>query len=136
MQYEVSQRKGKSDHVIWYKDDKSTYKNGFVGNKIHVKFINQEDGRKSVVKLVKNLALQDFETIDIDKINVLLSKQYQFPDPDMGLICGDEFILLNYPPWQLRLTEFFKLNNIKGITLPLFLNLLGRFSKCEQRLGT
>lgn len=133
--YEVSQIKGKNDHVIWYTDEKSTYKNGYIGNKIHVKIINKEDGRKSVVSLVKNLAVQDFKKIDIDKINYHLLKQYQFPDPDMGLICGNVFTLFNYPPWQVRLTEFFKLNHIKDISIPVFLDLLGKFSKCEQRLG-
>lgn len=133
--YEVSQIKGKNDHVIWYTDEKFSYKNGFIGNKIHVKVINEEDGRKSVVNFVKNCSIQDFEKIDIDKINDGLLKQYQFPDPDMGLICGNVFTLFNYPPWQIRLTEFFKLNHIKDITIPVFLNLLVKFSKCEQRLG-
>lgn len=136
LQYEVSQIKGKNDHVIWYTDRNSTYKNGFIGNKIHVKVISDEDGKKGVVNLIKKLiGLQDLNKIDVDKVDGDLSKQYQFPEPDMGLVCGDVFTFFNYPPWQVRVTEFFQINNIKDITLPMFLNLLGRFSKCEQRLG-
>lgn len=127
--------KGKNDHVIWYSDQKTRYKNGFIGNKIYVKIITEGDGRGSVVNLIKTLTSKDLKKIDINKINEYLSKQYQFPDPDMGLICGDVFTFINYPPWQIRLTEFFHLKNIKDITLPVFLELLWRFSKCEQRLG-
>lgn len=135
MEYEVSQIKGNDDHVIWYTDQKSTYKNGFVGNKIHVKIMNEEDGRKSVVNLVKNLSSKNFNKIYIDDVSSHLLKYYQFPDPDMGLICGDVFTLFNYPPWQIRLTEFFKLDNVKYITHQVFLDLLSTYSKCEQRLG-
>lgn len=127
--------KGRNDNIIWYSDQTSTYKNGFVGNKIYVKIITEEDGRKSVVNLIRNLTSQDFKKIDIDEVNSYLLKQYQFPDPDMGLICGNVFTLFNYPPWQLRLTEFFKINHINDITLPVFLDLLQQFNKCEQRLG-
>lgn len=127
--------KGRNDNIIWYSDQSSTYKNGFVGNKIYVKIITEEDGKKSVVNLIRNLTSQDFKKIDIDEVNSYLLKQYQFPDPDMGLICGNVFALFNYPPWQLRLTEFFKMNHINDITLPVFLDLLQKFNKCEQRLG-
>lgn len=101
-----------------------------------MKIITEEDGKKGVVNLIKNLiGLQDFKKIDIDRVNENLSKQYQFPDPDMGLVCGDVFTFFKYPPWQVRVTEFFLVNNFKDITLPVFLDLVGRFSKCEQRLG-
>lgn len=97
--------------------------------------MSKEDGRKSVVNLVKNLVLQDLKKIDIDTTNDYLSKDYIFPDPDMGIVSCDVFTLFNYPPWQLRLTEFFQLSYLNDITLPMFLDLLRRFSKCEQRLG-
>lgn len=135
MEYEVSQIKGNNDHVIWYNDQNSTYKNGFIGNKIHVKIMSSDDGRKSVVNLVKDLASKDLKKIDINQVDNYLSKQYQFPDPEMGLVCGDVFSLFNCPPWQIRLTEFFKLDHVKDITLPVFLDFLCKYSKCEQRLG-
>lgn len=135
LEYEVSLIKGKNDHVIWYNNEKSTYKNGFVGNKIHVKIITEEAGRKSVVNLIKSLALQDFKKIDVNMVNELLLKDYQFPDPDMGLIFSDVFAFFKYPPWQIRLTEFFVLNSLKEITFPVFLDFLKRYNKCQQRLG-
>lgn len=62
-------------------------------------------------------------------------KQYEFPEPEMGLVCGKIFSFCGYPPWQIRLTEFIKIGSLKEVTLSVFVDQLVKFGKCEQRLG-
>lgn len=136
LQYLVCQRKERSVQVNWHiNDEKMTDRTNFLGNGIHIKIMNQDSGRKDIMDAVKNLACKNAVKIDIDEFSELLFKKYKFPEPDMGIICSKLFIFLNYPVWQLRLTELYKLNSLNSITLPIFLDLLERFSKCEQRLG-
>ncbi|KAG5884488.1 hypothetical protein JTB14_001283 [Gonioctena quinquepunctata] len=135
LQYEVSLYKQRDeDHIVWHSDPKILHKNGFAGRKTHVKILSEYDGKHSVVELTKRLA-SSISDVSISTINENLSKQFEFPDPDMGIVCGKVLQLFNYPPWQIRLTEFFRIDTIQGITLPVFLELLFKFSKCEQRLG-
>ncbi|KAJ8965012.1 hypothetical protein NQ314_004410 [Rhamnusium bicolor] len=134
-QYELDQRNLKEDHVIWHSHSDSTYKNGFIGKKIHVKIITEEDGRNSVVNLTKNLSLTKNRDFSLDNISESLRKQFEFPNPDLGLVCGETFNLYNYPPWQISVTEFLTIKSLRNITFSSFIEQLVRYSKCEQRLG-
>lgn len=136
LQAVVDSIKVPNDHIIWHSQVGTLHKNGFAGRKIHVKILTEEDGRDSIVNLTKTLVLNKEKDISIEKINDSLQKQYEFPDPDMGLVSGRRVHILNYPPWQLRLTEFFTVNSMSNITFSTFLQNLERFSKCEQRVGT
>ncbi|CAG9857019.1 unnamed protein product [Phyllotreta striolata] len=133
----VESQKHSTDHIVWHRTA-GTYKNGFVGRKIHVKILTEEDGRENIVNLTKELAVDRDRAngISIESINGWLLERFEFPDPDMGLVCGGRLHILNYPPWQLRLTEFFRLNDLSNITFSSFLDYLEMFSKCEQRVGT
>ncbi|KAJ8985079.1 hypothetical protein NQ317_019763 [Molorchus minor] len=135
LQYEISKRKLKEDHVIWHKGSESTYKNGFIGRKVHVKIVSEEDGKDSVVNLTKKLSQTKNINFNIEDISEQLQKQYEFPEPDLGFVCGKTFSLYNYPPWQIRVTEFLSIGSHRDITFSFFLNMLDQYGKCEQRWG-
>ncbi|XP_018576699.1 dehydrodolichyl diphosphate synthase complex subunit Nus1 [Anoplophora glabripennis] len=135
LRYEVDRRKAKEDHVIWHSNLHSTYRNGFTGQRIHVKIITEEDGKKSVADLTKAISLTKNREFSVGSISEGLRKYYEFPDPDLGLVCGKTLSCYNYPPWQIRVTEFFTIESLHNITFPSFIGELVKYGKCEQRLG-
>lgn len=130
----VEQKKNESDHVIWHSTPDCVHKNGFSGRKIHVKVLSIEDGRESIANLIKTLSISA-SNVNLTNFNDALSRQFEFPDPDLGLCCGKTFSLYGYPPWQIKVTEFFHINTHHNLTFRTFLNLLYKFNKCEQRYG-
>jgi len=59
-----------------------------------------------------------------------------FPDPDVLLVVGGCVSSGGYPPWQLRLTEFFSPRVDLGDLTPALLDVaLAAFAGCEQREG-
>lgn len=131
----MDRRKSRDDHVIWHSNLHSTYKNGFVGKKVHVKIITEEDGKKSVVDLAKAISLTKNKEFSVERISEGLRKYYEFPDPDLGMVCGETLSFYSYPPWQIRVTEFFTIKSLHNITFSSFIEELIKYSKCEQRLG-
>lgn len=122
-------------NVIWH-DSVHSHKNGIVGKKIHAKIYAQEDGRNSVVKLVKQFPLSaNIQDIDIEHVDSCLRKDYEFPDPDLAIYCGKVFSLFGCPPWQIRITEFLNVRSHHNVNVYNFIDLLKKYSKCEQRLG-
>lgn len=121
---------------MWH-GETSKYKNGYTGMKIHVKILTESDGRMNIVNLNKLLATSDKEqhTVDVDCIDHCLRKQFEFPDPDIGVYCGKVFSLYAYPPWQIRVTEFINLRTHHNVTPTSFIELLRSYSMREQRLG-
>lgn len=121
--------------MIWH-DGPNPTKNGYSGLKIHVKILTEQDGRADIVKTAKHLAsAPKRRNINIDQLDQCLRKQFEFPDPDMGVYCGRYFSLYAYPPWQMRVTEFLNLRSHWNITARCFVELLSKYQKREQRLG-
>ncbi|EEZ97509.1 dehydrodolichyl diphosphate synthase complex subunit Nus1 [Tribolium castaneum] len=129
----VEEKKNEEDHVIWHSRPDFVHKNGYKGRKIHVKLLGEEDGRGTIANVTKTLA--SAANSDLLQFETELLKQFEFPDPDLGVCCGKTFSLYGYPPWQIRVTEFLTLQTHHNITLETFIHLLYRFNKCEQRYG-
>lgn len=131
----INSRLKEDEHIIWH-GSSSGYKNGFVGRKLHIKVLCSSDGRESVARLCRRLALKsDVQKISIDMVNDGLREEFEFPDPDLGIVCGKYFRLYGYPPWQVRLTEFLEVRTVHLMSVLDFISLLERFSRCQQRFG-
>lgn len=128
--------KDEEHHVIWHSNHNSKHKNGFTGDKIHVKIYSQADARDSIAqetrKLIKSAKCSDIKINFLDKC---FQSSYEFPDPDMGIYCGKSFFLYEYPPWQMRITEFFNIRTHHSINFRKFVDLMYKYNKCERRLG-
>ncbi|KAK9875012.1 hypothetical protein WA026_005822 [Henosepilachna vigintioctopunctata] len=138
LEYEVNERKLPSDHVFWHNQDMDDFKNGFSGRKVHVKILTEKESKKSLEILCKKLIAEETSTSEIttEFIDDSLRELYGFPDPDVGVIFSKIFSLSDYPPWQIRLTELYRLNSHYNITFNDFVNVLTKYSKCDQRWGT
>lgn len=122
--------------MIWHNNPGSIYKNGFVGRKIHIKILSRDSGKISVVKLAKELCTNpEIQNYSIEFVDRALQKDFEFPDPDLGLNCGTYLNLFDYPPWQIRVTEFLSIKSHCRLRYRTFLELLFVYGKCEQRLG-
>lgn len=93
------------------------------------------DGRLGVLNVIKNYASNSISDFTIEDFHESLRDKFQFPDPDVGICFGKTFCLQGYPPWQIRVTEFFHEATHHGFKFDEFIKLLFRYSKCEQRYG-
>ncbi|CAG9769636.1 unnamed protein product [Ceutorhynchus assimilis] len=137
LEKEISKKLQHNDHVIWHNIPGSTYKNGFVGRKIHIKLLSQDNGKTSIANLAQRLSKSESEISDISIpfVDHALQKDFEFPDPEMGISCGKYLSFINYPPWQIRVTEFLSIKSHYRFRYRTFLELLYVYGRCEQRLG-
>ena len=57
-------------------------------------------------------------------------------EPDLLLLFGEKAVLEGYPPWQVRLTEIFALQDwTGGVGYHVFLRGLRRYGGAEMRFG-
>lgn len=76
------------------------------------------------------------QMLNVNSIDKIISESEQYvTDPELGLYFDDVCCTFGLLPWQLRLTEFFKVNFYSTIKITHFLDALYNYSKCEQRFG-
>lgn len=57
-------------------------------------------------------------------------------EPDLLIVFGDRVMLDGYPPWQVRLTEIYGVQDHRGgVEYHVFLRGLLRYGKAEMRFG-
>ncbi|XP_037960934.1 dehydrodolichyl diphosphate synthase complex subunit nus1 [Teleopsis dalmanni] len=72
----------------------------------------------------------------MDRINIELSKRmHGLPDPELSLVFNEHTCSYGMMPWQTRFTEFHTLNSRQYFNESAFMNVLYRYSRCEQRWG-
>ncbi|OTF72894.1 hypothetical protein BLA29_003073 [Euroglyphus maynei] len=106
-------------------------------NGLQVQTISLSSSHQSLIESARQLCQQTLP-ITSNQINQYLRKEgyYKFDDPDL-LICfsDDQQSLQAFPPWQVRLTEIVFLTSHRHLNKSQFLDILKRFSQCEQRFG-
>jgi len=56
-------------------------------------------------------------------------------EPDLLVLFGPGVELQGYPPWQLRLTEIFHVQDNSGVGYQVFLRALHSYAKAQMRFG-
>jgi dehydrodolichyl diphosphate syntase complex subunit NUS1 len=57
-------------------------------------------------------------------------------EPDLLILFGDKIVLEGYPPWQVRLTEvFYVQDHAGGVGYHVFLRALCKYGQAEFRVG-
>jgi dehydrodolichyl diphosphate syntase complex subunit NUS1 len=109
---------------------------------IVINFYREEDGKQKISNFMLNELLRKKDEIDVnlsvDVINEQLNTYYgSIPDPDLALYFGHVQSTYGFLPWQIRLTEFFKIDNSykKDLKLRKFIDVLFKFAKVQQRFG-
>lgn len=106
--------------------------------KLHL--ISAQDGRESVVDLTRTLAEMSQRgkisprDISMELVDAELSEGIM-PEPDLLILFSPNVELSGYPPWQIRLTEIFCLQDNQEFGYQVFLKALRKFAKAQMRRG-
>ena len=107
---------------------------------LSVLLISAEDGRDSVVDLTKTLAemaqrkkLRPAD-ITLELVDAELSESIM-GEPDLLVLFGPHIELEGYPPWQIRLTEIFHVQDNHGVGYHVFIRALQRYAQAQMRRG-
>jgi hypothetical protein len=103
-------------------------------------FISSADGRDALVDLTRTFAeMRQHGKIRPDQIqpDVIDTELVEgiVSEPDLLVIFGPHIKLDGYPPWQLRLTEIYCLQDNEGVGYQVFLRALQNFARAEMRKG-
>ncbi|KAK3945298.1 putative undecaprenyl pyrophosphate protein [Diplogelasinospora grovesii] len=107
---------------------------------ISVKLLSAEDGRDSIVDLTKTLAEMAQRSkitpgdISIDLVDAELSESVM-DEPDLLILFAPYVELAGYPPWQIRLTEIFHVQDNQGVGYQVFYRGLCSFAQAQMRMG-
>ncbi|KAG5938631.1 hypothetical protein E4U53_007966 [Claviceps sorghi] len=114
----------------------SGHKHGHL--KLHL--ISAQDGRESIVDLTRTLAEMSQRgkisprDISMELVDAELSEGIM-PEPDLLILFSPHVELSGYPPWQIRLTEIFCLQDNQEFGYQVFLKALQKFARAQMRRG-
>ena len=103
-------------------------------------FISAEDGRQTLVDLTKTLAEMaqrdklSPEDVTVELVDAEITDNVM-GEPDLLVLFSPDIEFKGYPPWQLRLTEIFHVQDSTGVQYQVFLRALHSFAKAQMRFG-
>ena len=107
---------------------------------LRVIFISARDGRDALVDLARTFAeMRQYNKLRPDQIvpeiiDMELTEGV-FPEPDLLILFSPHICLDGYPPWQLRVTEIFRMQDNSSVGYRVFLHALQNFARAEMRSG-
>ncbi|EKD16855.1 uncharacterized protein L3040_001136 [Drepanopeziza brunnea f. sp. 'multigermtubi'] len=107
---------------------------------LSVLLLSAEDGRDSLVDLTKTLAEMSQHSkissndINIDLVDAEISESVM-NEPELLILFGPTVELSGYPPWQIRLTEIFHVQDNHGVGYQVFLRALYNYANAQMRFG-
>ena len=102
--------------------------------------LSVDDGRSTLIDLTKTLAeMAQREKLTPDDITQDLVDaeitESIMGEPDLLMLFSPVVKLRGYPPWQLRLTEIFHVEDNSGVEYLIWLKGLYRYAKSQMRFG-
>ena len=107
---------------------------------LSILLLSAEDGRDSLVDLTKTLAEMSQRSklspsdVSVDLLDAEISESVM-AEPDLLVLFGPTVELAGYPPWQLRLTEIFHVQDNQGVGYQVFLTALYNYANAQMRFG-
>ncbi|KAM5356214.1 hypothetical protein ACJ41O_002860 [Fusarium nematophilum] len=107
---------------------------------LRLHLISEQDGRESMVDLTRTLAEMSQKgklsprDISMELIDAELSEGIM-AEPDLLITFGPYLELSGYPPWQIRLTEIFCLQDNERVGYQVFLKALRHYGRAQMRNG-
>ncbi|RDW84419.1 putative NUS1 [Coleophoma cylindrospora] len=107
---------------------------------LSVLLLSAEDGRDSLVDLTKTLTEMSQRSklspsdISVDLVDAELSESVM-GEPNLLILFGPNVELSGYPPWQLRLTEIFHVQDNQDVGYQVFLRALYNYANAQMRFG-
>lgn len=107
---------------------------------IEISILSNRDGRETIVDLTRTMAeLCSSKDLDVKDITVDLVdselKQLVGQEPDLLLYFGPALDLQGFPPWHIRLTEFFWEEDNNQVTYSVFIRGLKQYAGCKVNVG-
>lgn len=112
----------------------------FLQGHLSVLLLSSEDGRSTLVDLTKTLTEMSQRNkvspndISLDLIDAEITESVM-GEPELLLLFGPDVGLQGYPPWHVRLTEIFHVQDNNGVGYQVFLRALHSYGKAQMRLG-
>ncbi|KAF7646258.1 hypothetical protein LDENG_00190860 [Lucifuga dentata] len=106
-----------------------------------VKLLSPADGKQSIVQAAQQLCRsvekkeRSSKDISVSMLDTLLREAKDIPDPELVVKFGPVDSTLGFLPWHIRLTEFISLPSHRNLSYEDLLDVLRRYSACQQRLG-
>ncbi|CAI4911126.1 CFC_HP_G0082920.mRNA.1.CDS.1 [Saccharomyces cerevisiae] len=107
---------------------------------IEISLLSNRDGRETIVDLTKTMAelcaVNELSVSDItmDLVDSEL-KQLVGPEPDLLLYFGPSLDLQGFPPWHIRLTEFYWEKDNNEVIYSVFIRGLRQYAGCKVNVG-
>ena len=107
---------------------------------LSILLLSAEDGRSTLVDLTKTLAEMSQRKklspndISADLVDTEITESVM-GEPDLLVLFGPSVELQGYPPWQVRLTEIYHMQDNTGVGYQVFLRALHNYAKAQMRLG-
>ncbi|KAI1002301.1 hypothetical protein K3495_g5901 [Podosphaera aphanis] len=107
---------------------------------LSILLLSAEDGRDSLVDLTKTLAEMAQRSkliprdISVDLIDSEISESVM-GEPDLLVLFTPSVELSGYPPWQIRLTEIFHVQDNQGVGYQVFLRALHNYANAQMKFG-
>lgn len=130
----------RAPHVPSIESTPSSPTNDSSAPHLSILLLSAEDGRDSLVDLTKTLAEMtqrskiSSDDISIDLVDAEISESVM-GEPDLLVLFGPTAELSGYPPWQLRLTEIFHVQDNHGVGYQVFLRALYNYANAQMRFG-
>ncbi|KAL1305561.1 hypothetical protein AAFC00_007167 [Neodothiora populina] len=108
---------------------------------LSILLLSASDGRRTLVDLTKTLAEMSQkakifpEDISAELIDAELTESVM-GEPDLLILFGDSVVLQGYPPWQVRLTEIYYVQDNNGVGYQVFLRGLRKYAGAQMRFGS
>ena len=107
---------------------------------LSVLLLSSDDGRSTLVDLTKTLTEMSQrnklapDDISLDLIDAEITESVM-GEPELLILFGADVELQGYPPWQVRLTEIFHVQDNVGVGYQVFLRGLYSYAKAQMRFG-
>lgn len=119
-------------------DNDEVYQNEDID--IEIGLLSIEDGKATIVELTKTMAdlasKKEISAKDIT-INLIDGELTELVgiEPDLIILFTPTLDLQGYPPWHIRLSEFYWEADNEDVTYAIFLRALQKYSTCKINVG-
>lgn len=107
---------------------------------LSILLLSAEDGRSTLVDLTRTLVEMSQRKklspndISLDLVDAEITESVM-GEPDLLVLFGPSVELQGYPPWQVRLTEIYHMQDNTGVGYQVFLRALHKYAKASMKLG-
>ena len=107
---------------------------------LSILLLSADDGRSTLVDLTKTLTEMSQRNklspndISQELVDAEITESVM-GEPDLLILFGPYVQLQGYPPWQIRLTEIYHVEDSNGVGYQVFLRALHNYAKAQMKFG-